>query len=71
MPFARTPIRYDDAGGTLSIGARNGSFAGLVAKRTFNVRWISPGEAEAANLDAAPDASQEYSGQPIRFTAAR
>ncbi|MEO8180373.1 MAG: TIM-barrel domain-containing protein [Deltaproteobacteria bacterium] len=69
--FSRTPIRYDDASGTLSIGARSGSFPGLVARRTFNVRWISPGEAEAGNLDAAPDASQDYSGQPIRFTAAQ
>lgn len=68
--FARTPLRYDDASGTLTVGARVGSFPGMLATRTLNVRWISPGEAAAGNLDAMPDASQEYSGQPIRFAAA-
>jgi len=69
--FARIPLRYDDASGTLSMGARSGSFPGLVATRTFNVRWISPGEADAANLDAHPDASQVYSGHPLQFIAPR
>ncbi len=69
--FARTPIQYDEASGTLTIGARTGSFPGLIAQRTFGVRWITPGEKDAGNLDVAPDASQVYSGQPLRFTAPR
>ena len=65
--FARIPIRYDDASGTLSIGARAGSFPGMVATRTFNVRWISPDEANASDFDASPDESLTYSGQPVTF----
>lgn len=65
--FSRISMRYDDASGELMIGARNGSYEGMPQRRTFNVRWITPGEANASNLDAPPDASQEYSGQPIRF----
>jgi hypothetical protein len=47
--------------------ARTGNFAGIFQSRTLNGRWIAPGETSASNLDATPDASQEYSGQPIRF----
>lgn len=65
--FARIPIRYDDASGALSIGARAGAFPGMVATRTFNVRWITPGESNAAVLDTPPDESLSYSGQPVSF----
>ncbi len=45
----------------------------MVATRTFRVRWISAAEANAADLDSQPDASLEYSGEPVtfRFSAAR
>jgi alpha-D-xyloside xylohydrolase len=66
--FATIPLKYDDATGTLTIGARSGTYPGMPEKRTFNVRWIAPGEADAANLDAPADVSLEYSGQLIRFT---
>jgi alpha-D-xyloside xylohydrolase len=65
--FARIPIRYDDTAGTLTIGARAGNFPSMVSTRTFNVRLISPGETNAADLDTKPDATQEYSGQPVTF----
>lgn len=65
--FARIPIRYDDAAGTLTIGERTGNFPGMVSTRTFNVRWISPGEANAADLDTQPDEALAYSGQPVTF----
>ena len=38
--FARIPLRYDAAKGTLTIGARAGSFPGMPEERTFKVRWI-------------------------------
>ena len=65
--FSRIPIHYDDAAGELSIGAPDGTYPGMPATRTFGVRWIAPGEADAANLDAPADATLEYSGKPIRF----
>jgi alpha-D-xyloside xylohydrolase len=65
--FSRIPMQYDDTTGELLIGARTGSYEGMPQTRTLNVRWITPGEANAANLDSPPDATSEYSGQPIRF----
>ena len=63
--FARIPMRYDDATGTLTIGARAGSFPGMPETRTFNVRWIKAGAKAPADLDAAADASVEYKGAEV------
>jgi len=63
--FARIPLRYDAAKGTLTIGARSGSYPGMPASRTFKVRWIKAGGKAPADLDAAADSSVEYSGTEI------
>jgi len=60
--FTTIPIRYDDADGTVTIGARQGSYPGMATQRTFNVRWISGPNPNAANFDAPPDATVRYSG---------
>jgi alpha-D-xyloside xylohydrolase len=61
--FARIPIAYDDARRMLTIGARQGSFKGMVKNRVFNICWISgPG---AADFDAKPDKRVAYSGAVI------
>ncbi len=65
--FSRISMRYDDAAGELSIGARDGTYPDMPATRTIGVRWIAPGERDAANLDAPADVVMEYSGKPIRF----
>ena len=66
--FARIPLRYDAAKGTLTIGARSGSYQGMPASRTFKVRWIKAGGKAPADLDAATDASVEYSGAEATVT---
>jgi alpha-D-xyloside xylohydrolase len=63
--FARIPLRYDAAKGTLTIGARAGSYAGMPAKRTFHVRWIQVGAKAPADLDAKADATVEYEGAEV------
>jgi alpha-D-xyloside xylohydrolase len=40
----RIPFAYDDRRGELSIGPRAGSYAGMAAKRTFNIRFLKPGD---------------------------
>jgi len=67
--FARIPLSYDDTTGTLRIGARSGTFPGLVAQRTFHVRWIEAGEANAGDLDAPADATLQYAGQALELQA--
>ena len=48
---------------------RTGSYPGMPATRTFNIRWITPGERDAADFDAAPDFSVQYNGQPLSIAA--
>lgn len=63
--YARIPLRYDEASGALSIGARSGRYPGMQEHRTFKVRWIAPGAAAPADFDAAPDRTIEYSGAAL------
>src|SRR5581483_3389753 len=49
-PDAPIPISYDEATGTLIIGARSGGFPHMPVNRTFKVRWIS-GPTDASSFD--------------------
>jgi alpha-D-xyloside xylohydrolase len=60
--FARIPIRYDERSGTLTLGAREGGYPGMVASRTFNIRWMTPKRAVPLAPDGKPDAVIAYSG---------
>jgi alpha-D-xyloside xylohydrolase len=63
--FARIPLRYDAAKGTLSLGARAGSFPGMPEERTFKIRWIKPGAKAPSDLDAPADATVSYKGAEV------
>ncbi|WP_448658858.1 TIM-barrel domain-containing protein [Sphingomonas sp. CJ99] len=52
--YARTPIRWDDEAGTLTIGARRGSYPGMAGKRGISVRVHRPDRAVAPSFDAGP-----------------
>jgi alpha-D-xyloside xylohydrolase len=60
--FARIPIRWDERSGTLTLGARQGSYRGMAATRTINVRWMTPKRARPLDLDGKSDSSIAYSG---------
>lgn len=62
--WSRIPIRWDERSGTLTIGAREGSFPNMLASRTFRIRWMTPNLARALDLDGRPDATVTYSGTP-------
>lgn len=62
---ATTALRWDDARRTLHIGARQGRYPGMVARRTLNVRLMAvPGQAEQTR-------TVDYQGQAaaLRFAA--
>jgi alpha-D-xyloside xylohydrolase len=63
--FTRIPIRYDDAGGTVTIGARQGGYPGMPARRTFHVRRITGPSRDAADFDAPPDRTVQYAGMAV------
>jgi alpha-D-xyloside xylohydrolase len=60
--FARVPIGYDERTGTLTIGAREGSFPGMAANRVFNIRWMTPKRPRTLELDGKADATVTYTG---------
>ncbi|MCH8686630.1 TIM-barrel domain-containing protein [Pedomonas mirosovicensis] len=60
--FARIPMHYNEASGTLTIGAREGRFPGMLQSRTFRIRWITPERARSFEAHDAPDAIIAYSG---------
>ena len=64
--YATIPIHWDDASRTLTIGARKGSFPGMLESRTFTVVVVDP----AHPAGFAPDASGTemlYDGKPLQM----
>ena len=57
--FSRIELAYDDATGTVTIGAREGDFEGMPVERTITVRWMGR---------EAVDATVTYSGEPLDVT---
>jgi len=64
--YSRIPVAYDDASGRVTIGARSGSFKGMIEMRVFKVRFIGGG-ARPTDFDAV-DATVDYAGQPVVIT---
>jgi alpha-D-xyloside xylohydrolase len=60
--YATIPIHWSDADRTLTIGARQGSFTGMLEKRTFNIVFVGQGHGAGANPSASPDKTVQYDG---------
>ncbi len=65
--FSTIPMTWDDARGVLSIGARAGSYPGMPANRTINVRFVSGPGANVGDFDAAPARTVQYTGQAVEI----
>ncbi len=57
---SRISITYNETSGTLRIGAREGSFPGMLTHRTFNIVWIGQHAARPLDPDASGDATPHY-----------
>lgn len=62
--FTRIPLRWDERSLTLSIGAREGQYPGMVARRTFRVHFVKPGVSSNDTLDTA-DKEVTYDGKAV------
>ena len=60
--FATVALHWDDAAGRLVIGARQGSFPGMVGERVFRVVVVSPGHGAGVAPTASPDREVRYAG---------
>ena len=64
--FAEIPMRWDDASGTLTIGARKGKFEGMLEQRTFRVVLVSKERPAGFSPDAVGAKAVEYAGDAVR-----
>jgi alpha-D-xyloside xylohydrolase len=67
--FAHIPFTYNETTKTLNINKREGSFNGMLAKRTFRIVWISKNRPKEFNADQKADATVTYNGEKITLKA--
>ena len=64
--YATIDIQYNDAQKTVTIGARKGSFDGMLQKRRFNVVLVNAAKGQGVSLDKAPKGKiVSYSGKQV------
>ncbi|MFY9855603.1 MAG: TIM-barrel domain-containing protein [Terracidiphilus sp.] len=63
---AITPIRWDDATGTLTIGARQGTYPGMPAARDFRVILVDRTHGVGARIAQSADKEIHYEGSEMR-----
>ncbi len=63
--FTQIPIRWNDKTGTLTIGARSGSFDGMMRHRTFQIVLVSKAHPVAFSLTPTLLKSVEYTGAAV------
>ena len=63
--YSTIPIRWDDAGQTLTLGARQGKFPGMLATRTFDIVWVGPGHGVGVNPSGTVDKTVSYDGTAV------
>ncbi|MFC4764880.1 TIM-barrel domain-containing protein [Dyella koreensis] len=60
--YSRIPLSYDEAGGKLTLGKREGDGSGAPAKRKFVIRRIDGSKPNADGNDVSEDISVDYDG---------
>jgi alpha-D-xyloside xylohydrolase len=63
--FTRIPMRWDDATETLTIGACEGFFPGMLTSRTFEVILVTSDQAVGFSFTPVPDQSLAYNGSAV------
>ena len=63
--FARVPVKWDDAKGVLTIGAREGGYPHMPGKRAVSVRFYGPGAATAPDFSENGAISLVYTGKEL------
>jgi alpha-D-xyloside xylohydrolase len=63
--YAIIPISYSNATGRVTIGARTGSFTGMLANRTFNVVVVTSGKGIGDTVTSNPDCVISYNGSAV------
>jgi alpha-D-xyloside xylohydrolase len=62
------PIRWNESAGLLTIGAREGSFPGMVEKRTFRIVLVRSAHGTGGEVTGKADKDAIYDGKEIRIS---
>ena len=68
---ATIAMHWDDTAHTLTIGAREGSFPGMLAKRTFRVVLVSKGHGTGIAASGTAEKTVPYSGEKVTVNLAK
>jgi alpha-D-xyloside xylohydrolase len=60
--YATIELTWDDAAKKLTIGARKGTYTGILASRTFNIVWVGADHGAGLDVTATPDQVVKYDG---------
>ncbi len=60
--YATIPFTWDESAQSLTIGARQGSFPGMLSNRTFRVVWVDAGHGTGIANTATADEIVNYTG---------
>jgi len=63
--FANIPFMWDDKKKILTIGARSGSFPGMLLNRTFEIVYVKENHGVGLGATARPDRVVRYSGKKV------
>jgi alpha-D-xyloside xylohydrolase len=66
---AQIQFSWDDTAQQLTVGARTGSYTGMLASRTFNVVWVGANHGAGLAVTATPDQVVKYSGAQVVVSA--
>jgi alpha-D-xyloside xylohydrolase len=64
--YATIQFQYKEGQKTLTIEKRKGSFAGMLAKRKFEIVWITKDKPLGVGLSAKPFQIVEYVGDELK-----
>ncbi len=63
--YSKIPFVYNEAAKSLTIGAREGEFPGMLKSRTFEIVWVDKDNPVAFNLRATPAQAVRYNGREV------
>jgi len=63
--FTRIPLAWDEASRTLTIAGREGAFPGMLARRTFDVVFVSPSAPAGLSGPSPTRRSVAYDGRLV------
>ena len=62
------PMRWNDSAKVLTIGTREGSYPGMIEKRTFAIVLVGSAHGMGGDVTAKADKEVAYEGKEIRVT---